>query len=84
MRQRIGTFVIQDENSVHLVEVGTHMSRMLDKADFSQRQAWPTDHLERLREAIATELAAREHDGLASLERGLGQALVGYRKDGLL
>lgn len=49
------------------------------KADFSQRQAWPTEHLQRLRQAIDAELAAREQDGIGSLEKGLSQALASYR-----
>ena len=54
------------------------------RADFSQREAWPTEHLERLREAISAELAAREQDGLGSLERGLEQALASYRGHGFM
>lgn len=56
-----------------------HRSRRLQKANLSNRDAWPTEHLQRLLEAIDAELGAREEREPESFERGLQQALEQYR-----
>lgn len=53
--------------------------RRLCRSDLSNRHAWPTEHLERLLEAIDKELGERECREPESLERGLAEALAQYR-----
>ena len=51
------------------------MSRRIEQFDLSDRDAWPTEHLEQLLDVIDDELRAREAEEPQSLTRGLSEAL---------